>query len=93
MMGIISKGVLATDRLGPASHSVRHRGGNNWKTGRNTRINPAKAKVLPQQARIMYFLAVASRPCDMQEPPEKLSGEPQSNSPQSVHAGASIQHG
>jgi len=36
----------------------------------------------------MYFLAVASRRCDMQESPKKLFGEPLSNSPQSVHAEA-----
>lgn len=36
----------------------------------------------------MYFLAVASGRCDMQEPPEKLSGEPLSNSPQSGHVEA-----
>jgi hypothetical protein len=36
----------------------------------------------------MYFLAIASRRCDMQEPPKKLSGEPLSNSPQSVRAEA-----
>jgi hypothetical protein len=36
----------------------------------------------------MYFLAVASRRCDMQKPPEKLSGELLINSPQSVHVEA-----
>jgi hypothetical protein len=46
---------------------------NNYKTRWNTWIF-GKAKVLPQQARIMYFLAVGSRRCDMQQP--KLSGEP-----------------
>jgi hypothetical protein len=36
----------------------------------------------------MYFLAVAPRRCDMQRPPEKLSGEPLSNSRQSVRGEA-----
>jgi hypothetical protein len=56
--------------------------------GATHKLNLAKAKVLPQQARIRYFLAVASRRCDMQQPPEKLSGDQLGNSPQSVHAKA-----
>jgi hypothetical protein len=62
-------------------------GTNHSKTSRTTRID-TNAKVLPQQAQIMYFLGVALRSCDMQEPREKFSGEPLSNSPLSVHAEA-----
>jgi hypothetical protein len=48
----------------------------------------AHAKVLPEQTQIRYFLGIASRGCDMQKPPEKLSGEPLGNSPRLVQAEA-----
>jgi|SRR5436190_9292128 len=76
------------DRFGPAS---RHR--QRWQ--RHQLQNQAQhtdysgnAKVLPQGAPKMYFLGVASRRCDMQQPPEKLSREAQSNLPQPLHAEA-----
>jgi len=88
-MGISSNGVLATDPFGPASRQWQklQRQQLQKPGGRRGLISPT-AKVLPPQAPIMYFLAVASRRCDMQKSPEKLSGEPLSNSPQSLHAEA-----
>ena len=86
MIVISSTAVLTTNRFGPASQCGRNCCGN--KTRQKTWINLPNAKVLPQQSRIVYFLAVASRWCDMQPPPKKLSGEALSNSLQSAHARA-----
>jgi len=70
MMGISSMGVLATGRVGTNPSTVAEiAAAPIAKIGGTRGLNVAKAKVLPQQAPIMYFLAVASRRCDMQEPP------------------------
>ena len=92
MMGISSKGAFPPIASDQPLDSGRNCTGKNCKTTRDTRINLAKAKVLPQQAPLMYFLAVAPRRCDMQRPPEKLSGEPLSFASLGTR-GSSIQHG
>jgi len=59
MMGISSKHAFPPIASDQPLESDRNRTGKNRKTRRNTRINLTKAKVLPQQARLMYFLVVA----------------------------------
>lgn len=58
MMGI-SRGASPPIASDQPLDSGRNCTGKNCKTRQNTRINLAKAKVLPQQTRLMYFLAVA----------------------------------
>jgi hypothetical protein len=59
MMGISNRGLLATDRVAPTAQQCQKLHQQELQTRQNTRINLAKAKVLPQQTRLMYFLAVA----------------------------------
>jgi hypothetical protein len=59
MMGVSSKRASLPIALDQSLDSGKNCSCKNCKTRRNTRINLAKAKVLPQQARLMYFLAVA----------------------------------
>jgi hypothetical protein len=58
MMGV-SRGAFPPIASNQPLDSGRNCSGKNCKTRQNTRINLAMAKFLPQQTRLMYFLAVA----------------------------------